>query len=157
MRGLQRLGEWLNSREIRGLIEAIKSQWGGCPELDFLFLKKRDGRIYLVARDISNFESEGLFVSSIGLYFARETHGELRLSIEGSQIVGPHAKRNVLELTEPQFRLWITGQEPEIKEERQGFQIISHSGDFYGCGRLVQGKLLNLVPKERRIMTLGAI
>ena len=33
----------------------------------------------------------------------------------------------------------------------KGYVIIRHEGDYLGCGKYVDGKILNHVPKERRL------
>jgi NOL1/NOP2/fmu family ribosome biogenesis protein len=76
---------------------------------------------------------------------------ELRLSIEGSQIIGKVAKRNVLELDDDLAKKWMSGEDFEIKTELNGFVIIKNRVDFLGCGRVAKGKLFNYVPKERRV------
>ena len=46
---------------------------------------------------------------------------------------------------------WMAGEDIDIDSELSGFIIIKNRTDFLGCGRIVNKKLLNYVPKERRV------
>ena len=93
---------------------------------------------------------EKLRINSLGLYFGQIRNG-LRLSIEASQIVGPAAKKNFVSLTEKQAREWFKGEDIEVKGDFSGFVIVKCNNDFLGTGRFKEGKVLNFVPKSRRL------
>ena len=76
----------------------------------------------------------------------------LRLSIEGSQIMGPYAKKNVLELSKEASRDWLKGRDLAVETDCSGFVIVKSGDDFMGCGKVKDNKLLNFVPKIRRIV-----
>ncbi len=97
-----------------------------------------------------------LLVESLGLYLGTWlVNGELRLSIEGSQLLGPGATRNVLELGEEEFRRWVCGEDLEKETSLRGFVIIKHGADYCGCGKVVVDErrgatiIHNYVPKAR--------
>ena len=50
-----------------------------------------------------------------------------------------------------QAKKWMSGEDFEVENKLHGFIIIKNKDDFLGCGRVVNGKLLNYVPKERRV------
>ena len=87
----------------------------------------------------------------LGLYIGKIESGEIRLSIEGSQLIGPTAKKNVLEITEKQVRNWLRGQNLETNSKQKAFVILKHKKDFLGSGKMKKGKVINSVPKIRRI------
>ena len=62
----------------------------------------------------------------------------------------PEFKKNVLEVTDSEASQWLRGETISIKAE--GYHIIRNHGDILGCGKAVEGKVLNYVPKERRIL-----
>jgi len=143
----------LNTRDVKKIHEQLNKQFGYKKKLDYAFLKSARGRIYLVTRDIAEINFEELNIDTVGFYFATEDDsGELRLTIEGSQLVGPNAKHNVLELSDGLFKLWFAGHDIETKEELKGYVIIKNNNDYYSCGRIVNGTLRNFVPKTRRII-----
>ncbi|MBI4140217.1 hypothetical protein HY485_00100, partial [Candidatus Woesearchaeota archaeon] len=95
-----------------------------------------------------------LRINSIGLYFAEFRNNELRLSIEGSQIIGPKATKNVVELNNDELKQWLRGEDLEKECDENGFVIIKHGNDYLGCGKIKEGKVLNFVPKARRLMNI---
>ena len=85
------------------------------------------------------------------MYFC-ELGKEIRLSIEGSQLVGPKATKNIAEITEQQAKQWLKGEDLEIKDNHySGFIIIKHDNYFLGAGKYKENKILNYVGKSRRI------
>jgi hypothetical protein len=82
----------LSRKEIKNIRKIIKSQWDADIKLDYAFFISDKDRIYLINKEISNFELSSLRINSVGLYFGEYTKGILRLSIEGSQIIGRYAK-----------------------------------------------------------------
>ncbi|MDP6265579.1 MAG: hypothetical protein QGI00_05705, partial [Candidatus Marinimicrobia bacterium] len=89
----------------------------------------------------------------IGMYFCETRNDKIRLSIEGSQIVGPKAMKNIVEINSLQVKQWMKGEDLEIenKGDYNGFVIIKHNNDFLGTGKYKDGKVLNYVGKSRRV------
>jgi len=91
-----------------------------------------------------------LRINSLGLYFGKIEKDGLRLSIEGSQLIGNKSKKNVIKLDDNQVKEWMAGEVLEIKDYK-GFVIIKHKNDFLGCGKAKEDRILNFVPKTRRL------
>lgn len=143
---------FLNRKQTKPLLESLKEQFGFEGELDYAFVQNTIDNIYIVKRDIDVIDTSELRINNIGLYFAEvQKRGDLRLSIEGSQIIGPHCTKNVLELTDAQAQDWMKGYELETTTDMKGFVLIRHGNDFMGTGQVKLGKLLNYVPKARRV------
>lgn len=153
---------------------------------DKSFLLSNKDKIYLLTTTlINNILSvkldKLLNFQNLGVYFARKQDQHLRLSPEGSQIIGPLAKTNILEIDNNQTDLWfrgfdisltktqkdkLTGQGPYIilksarnevsrdTENPKDFHV--NKEDFLGCGKFTDEKILNFLPKERRIKRLEA-
>ena len=142
----------LNSKEIKKILNWLKEHYSIKElKIDKAFLQNTKDKIYLISKKISEFEDKNLRINLIGMYFAKEEKNGIRLSIEGSQIIGPEATKNVVELNENQLSEWLNGQDVELTAEIKGFVIIKHGNDFFGVGNYKEGKILNYVPKERRI------
>ena len=90
-------------------------------------------------------------INSIGMYFCEIDKLGIRLSIEGSQIVGPLASKNIAEISEEQAKQWLKGEDLEVEGNYSGFVIIKHNDDFLGAGKYKDGRILNYVSKSRRI------
>ena len=143
----------LSNREKKLLFKKIELQYGIRDlKLDYLFFKNNEGKIFIVNKEFRDLNTENINVNSIGLYFAR-LDKELRLTIEGSQIIGPLAKKNFLEVSDEQANEWLRGNDLDnIKNNfDETFIILKNKDDFIGCGKYKEGRILNYVARERRI------
>ena len=147
--------KFLNKKQIKEVINTLDKQWGlKEKEFDYAFLMNDKKKIYIISKDITTVDFDALRIDSMGIYFAEYTNNEIRLSIEGSQIIGQIATKNIIEINDGLTKLWIRGYDIEVKDykdQENAFVIVKNNGDFYGCGRLKEGKILNHVPKSRRI------
>lgn len=140
----------LNSKEKKNLSKLIKKQFGCTFKFNYEVFMNTKNKLFILNKDVAKINLDELRINSLGLYFGELSRNELRLSIEGSQIIGPLAKNNVLELDYDQTKKWMKGEDFDINTKLLGFVIIKNKDDFLGCGRIVNNKLLNYVPKERR-------
>jgi len=92
-------------------------------------------------------------VLSVGVYFATLMPDGIRLSVEGSQMVGESAKKNVVEIDGTLAERWIKGENIPIPPDFEGYVIVKDKSrnDFIGCGLAKKGTLINFFPKARRI------
>lgn len=152
----------LTAREARHIVELVNEQYGTNLTLDYYFLiHERDKNIFIVSRSVADIDLESLRVNSLGSYFGELNDDEtvVRLSIEGTQIIGPCATKNVLTLDKETFKRWAKGEQMPLTSELQeatqylsGYLIIKNElGDFMGCARVKNNELLNFTPKNRRI------
>ena len=129
----------------------LEKRFGFKEKLDYVFLMNNKNRIYLINKDFSSVDTSKLKINSLGLYFGETKDGNIRLSIEGSQIIGNNCSDNVLELDEKEARDWLKGIDIDKELENKGYALIKHKDDFLGCGKIVDKKILNFVPKNRRL------
>ncbi len=144
----------LNSKQIKEILFKLKEQFGFNSKLDYAFLKNNEGKIFLVNKDIAKIDLEKLNINNIGLYFGKIENNMIRLSIEGSQIIGKEASKNVLEINDEQTRSWMKGENIKVNSDLNGFIIVKNKDDVLGCGKISKGLLINFMPKERRIKKL---
>ncbi|HLD04982.1 MAG TPA: hypothetical protein VJG90_04665 [Candidatus Nanoarchaeia archaeon] len=152
----------LNTREAKRLHEQLEQQYGYKGKMPYAFLQSNKDKVYIIHKDVDQVELQTLRVDTLGLYFMtlhyphekgkKTSEFQLRLSIEGSQLIGPQATKNVLDLTKEQTKAWFRGEDLEIDPSCTGFQIIRHQSDYLGCGKASSGKLYNYLPKTRRIV-----
>jgi NOL1/NOP2/fmu family ribosome biogenesis protein len=141
--------KFLNSKEIKEILKLIEKQWGAKLNLGCTFLKNNKNRIFIVNKDVQKINLEKLRLNSIGLYFC-DLENQIRLSIEGSQIIGPKATKNVVDIDEQHVKQWLKGEDLEIKGNYNGFVIIKNKNDFLGTGKFKENNILNYVGKSRR-------
>ena len=142
----------LNNKEIKEIYKLIEKHWGAKVKLDYGFLKNNKNRVFVISNDISKIDISKLRLNSVGMYFCEFDSLGIRLSIEGSQIIGPKAEKNIVELDEEETKRWFKGEdiEKECKDCR-GFVILRHGNDFLGTGKYSNKRILNYVSKTRRI------
>ena len=143
----------LNSKEKKSLLKQIQEKFKTSKlDLNYIFLKNNEGKVFLLSNYFKNLDTKNLRINSLGLYFANISK-DVRLTIEGSQLIGNKAK-NILEINDKQLKEWLKGYDIEIDKKLNGFVIIKNNNDFYGCGFYKDKKILNYIPKERRIKNL---
>ena len=141
----------LNSKEVKEIRHILERQYGAGEKLAYSFLLTGNNDIYVANQSIKSLDFKSVRINTIGIYFGELKDDEIRLSIEGSQIIGPLAKKNVFDTDSKIGRMWMYGLDIPCKEEFNEFVIIKSGNDFMGAGRYKEGKILNHVPKGRRI------
>jgi NOL1/NOP2/fmu family ribosome biogenesis protein len=148
--------KFLNNKESKDILKQVEAQWGAKLSLEFTFLKNNKNRIFMVNDEIKNIDLEKLRINSIGLYFC-EIDKDIRLTIEGSQLIGPKATKNILEISDEQVKQWLRGEDLDLDsiQELSGFVILKNGSDFLGTGKFKENKILNYLGKSRRISSLA--
>ena len=141
----------LNSKEKKEIVSKINGQWDASFSTDLGMLRNNEDKIFLMNPSIANIDLTKLRINSMGLYFAEVKDGFVRLSIEGAQMIGSLAKKNVVEISHEEAGRWLMGEDLEKQTDFQKFVIIKSNSDFLGCGCQVKGKILNYVGKNRRV------
>lgn len=140
----------LNRKEIKGILKALKGQFGEFELGDFVFFRNNEDKIFLLSRKFAELDESRVHINNMGLYFCKEEKDGLRLTIEGAQLVG-HEK-NVVSLSRQQAFAWVRGEDIEAGNSGlYGYVIVRHGTDILGCGKFKEGRILNSVPKARRI------
>lgn len=144
----------LRGKEIRQLKKNVKREYGSEAMLDYALFVNNEGRIFAVSKEVGKIDLSKIKINTIGLYFGKYEKGEIRLSIEGSQLVNP--TKNFLNLTSDDAKKWIRGKDIELKEnegieQSRKYVVLESFKDILGCGLLKGNALKNMVPKERRI------
>lgn len=140
----------LTSKEIRGIHSQLEEQFGFTGKLDYGFIQNKEDNLYIITRDVAMIDWQKLHVTAMGNYFGELKKG-LRLSIEGSQLVGPKCTKGIIDLDTNDVMLWLKGNDLPTKHKTPGLVIIRHGKDYLGCGSVKEGMILNFVPKIRRL------
>lgn len=146
----------LNSRERKELLEKLEQRYGFTGTFDYLVFRNTEGKHYLVNREAEEYLDKGLYLERVGVYAFQDQHGEIRFTIEGSQLVGPFASKGIVELTSAQRDQWMLGKDIVLNETGQEglaqiFYLARCGEDWLGCGKAKNGVLQNYVPKERYV------
>ena len=143
----------LLSSKKKKILTQLNNQYG-ITKLPYLLLQFGKEKIRLYSGSLSKEElitlDKKLKVENIGLYFAKQEKEEIRLTLDGLQLLKSQIIKNTLSLNNQQAEDWLKGNDLDIKSDRT-FKILKHNKEFIGCGKSTGEKITNFVPKERRI------
>ncbi|MGM5485536.1 MAG: methyltransferase RsmF C-terminal domain-like protein [Nanobdellota archaeon] len=141
----------LNSREVKKISAHFQERFGFSLDRDKAYLMSKKGKLYMAEKSFSEVLDKKVNIESIGLYIAHVSNGQVRLSIDGSQYFGDMATKNVILLDKESRRSWLRGEELSVSEDMDGPFIMKEGEDYLGTGIAKEGRLINYVPKERRV------
>jgi len=108
--------------------------------------------------------NEEITLEIIGMYLLNtyeDVNSGLRLSFDAIYALKDQITKNILELDEKQAEEFMKGQDialtkedqEKFKDEPKGFKIIKYKKDneLIGTGKLTQDRIINYMPKERRL------
>lgn len=148
--------EFLNSKKCKEVYALIEKQYGAKIPKIYVFALNNKGKIYAVNSEIGYLNRSNYNVDRLGLYLGRYSHEGIRCSIEGSQLIGKYASKSVLVLDESQRLDWVTGKDVDLNEDHEDrLVLVKHKSDFIGGGKVRSNKLLNAVPKSRRLRVVN--
>ena len=128
----------------------VKEQFGA--EINFKLREMGKRRVYAY-KECAHLENQPMEIVHNGVYFGKLEGGEIRLSIEGAQLIGKKVKRNIIEIDQDKAVNWMKGEDLKVESEAQGYVILKWKNYYLGCGKLQNGTIENYVPKDRRITT----
>lgn len=142
---------FLTSKEKKDFFKKITNQWGSVPKTikDNEIFKSKE-KFYLTNRNVEILSSD-IRINNLGLYIAEIKKDEIRLSIEGSQIIGPVANKNIYQIDDIKLKQWFNGEDIPCTKNLSGFIILKHNNDFIGSGKFKDNIIVNFVPKSRRV------
>lgn len=146
----------LNSSEKNEVEKKLNKQFG-IDEISQDIVMHGKNKMFLFSGTLRKKEikllEKAVFIERMGVYFGKEDErtGDIRLSIEGSQIFKSQINKNVFEINDDQTQEWMKGNELRIKTGKRGFLILKNKGDFLGTGKASEEKIGNFIPKSRRL------
>jgi NOL1/NOP2/fmu family ribosome biogenesis protein len=144
----------LNSKEKKQIVKWLHEQFG-VEEINGILIKSGKDRLFFFSGDLTESEIKDIEnavpIERVGVYFARIIDDDVKLSIEGSQILSGQIKKNIFELNKEQLNDWMNGRDLQFKSDKRGFYVIKYQDDFLGCGKFSAEKIGNFIPKARRL------
>ena len=143
----------LTSSEKKKIINQLNEQYG-ITSLPYLLLQfgKEKVRLYsgnLSKEELKRLDTE-LNIEFAGMYFANIQDENIRLTLDGLQLLKNQITKNILEVDNKQKDDWFKGNDLDI-QAMPSFKILKNNNEFIGCGKSTGQKITNFVPKERRI------
>ncbi|MBI4116653.1 hypothetical protein HY449_02830 [Candidatus Pacearchaeota archaeon] len=146
----------LSEKEKNEIIEKLNGQFG-IKNIPGKIITRGRERLFLYSGNLGDGQIKKLeeiaFLERVGSYFAKmeESEEQIRLSIEGAQVLQNQITKNIFEIPEELVEEWMKGNELNIKTELRGFVIIKYKNDFLGTGKASENKISNFIPKNRRL------
>ena len=144
----------LNQKQTDEIAKSLKEQFG-VNEIPGRIMKLGEEKLFLFTGSASDDEIKILEeiapVERLGVYFAKLIRNDVKLSIEGTQVLKGQIKKNILEIDEEQARGWMEGKELYIKTGKRNFLVMKYKDNFLGCGKASEEKIGNFIPKNRRL------
>ena len=145
---------FIKSNQKRDIVRELNEQFG-INEIPYLLIQAGREKMKAFSGSLSKEEimeiSRAIRVEFIGLYLLKKEQ-DYRLSFDATQILSNQLTKNIVDINEEQYNLWIRGYDLDI-ETPTGTVIIRFNDDFFGCGKSSGSKIYNYVPKERRLKT----
>ena len=147
--------EFLSKQERQKLLEELEKKFG-IFGINYLFLKTGKEKIRAFSGSLSREELSALAravnIELIGLYFAKQqgNNNEIRLSHDVISLLCDKINKSIIELTKEEAEKWLKGQDIEKKTEK-GIFVLKYDDDLIGIGKSSGDRIINFVPKERRI------
>ena len=147
----------LKSREIKKLKKTLSKQYSFEFTQGYIFMITKKNKVYILNNDAKVLDINILRIDHAGMYLGELREDGMRLSIDGSQLVGTTAKKQILNVTDEQAKNWLAGENLELEnpEVTDGYVILKNNQDFIGCGKLSRNILYNFVPKARRVKVIS--
>jgi NOL1/NOP2/fmu family ribosome biogenesis protein len=141
----------MERKDRKKFLSLLENVFGFSLKLEYAFFMNDQQKVYVVNKDVDQVLDARIRIDKIGMYIAEWKDRQVRLSIEGSQLVGPAASKNVLEVSAAEVRRWIKGEDLDTSVEGKGFVIIKHGDDYLGSGKIGERKVYNYVSKNRKL------
>jgi len=146
--------KFIKSGEKKRLLKELKERFG-IEKLDSWILvetgkKKIRGFSGNMTREEIKELSEISNLEILGTYLVRKETTVLRLGFDATQILKDKITKGIFELSDSQLESWMNGNNINENVEK-GIYVLRHADDFVGCGISNGEKIINFVPKERRI------
>jgi len=144
------LWEVLDGEELEKLKKRLFDRYG-ITEIPYVILRSGKRKYRAATKEAAKIRKAQL----VGIYVLKETPFGLMLSIEGTQLFGPLARKNVFEIPQGMVKRWMHGEDIEVgsKGELKRGLVIIRSGNLYlGSGLYDGQRIRNLLPKARKVV-----
>jgi len=143
----------LSKKEVKEILEKLSDYYG--IDISFLreiskkfcWLSNKEGKIYITNKSVKKY-IKNFLPHRVGLYIAKKEKNYIRLSIEGSQLLGVKATKNILNLNSD---IVLSTEIVDNQELDRGYYILRSQNDYLGCGFSKNNKLKIMISKNRRI------
>jgi NOL1/NOP2/fmu family ribosome biogenesis protein len=144
----------MNAKDRKELQGAVNDQFGvhALPDKEYVISNKE--KVYMVSPELRATKWESLRIDRVGVYIGKWYADGFRPSVEGANMLGPRASKNIVELGRQGLMGWFKGRDVETIHDETKFVLVKHGEDWLGAAKMQEGTLLNGVSKARKTVTL---
>ncbi len=144
--------EILNSKDKKHFLQLIKDIYGINELVELVYFKEED-KLFIANKSLFDFGFDEYRVKSLGKYIGTFMKDGFRFSIEGSQLFGQLANKNIFNITEEERNLWILGETLVCNNSdfEDQYILVKCGKDFIASGKVKEGKILNYISKNRKL------
>ena len=147
---------FLEDDDRHKLLQELETIYGIPPNVfnryEFVVRGKRQ-KIWVVRSAVREFSVFDLKPVYYGMYFAKKDKTGLRLTMNGAQIFGHVATKNIVDLNRHQYLNYLSGEKiTDLDPEAlQGYVLLRYKNRIFACGKATKEGILNYVPKSRQL------
>ena len=148
----------LSEQEKRKIENQLHAQFG-IKEIPGKIVMRGEERLFFFTGEI---DEDGIRkleqsapIEKVGVYFAKLINEEIKLTIEGTQLLKEQITKGIFQINDSQAEEWMMGRELNLKSGLKGFVVMKNNDDYLGCGKASENKITNFIPKERRLKARG--
>ena len=144
----------LSEQEKRKIENQLHAQFG-IKEIPGKIVMRGEEKLFLFTGEATEEEIRKIEavspVEKVGVYFAKLINEEIKLTIEGTQLLKEQITKGIFQINDSQAEEWMMGRELNLKSGLKGFVVMKNNDDYLGCGKASQEKITNFIPKSRRL------
>lgn len=137
---------------MKKIIKYFKEEFGIDEEVfkGYEFYEYKNS-IYLMTKEAKDFDLEGKVIRK-GIRIARLVRNGIKPTIDGIQIFGRYAKKNIIHLEEEDLKKILLGKDLHLELDiPNGYKILFYKNYPIGVCYFRDKKLKNQIPRSRRI------
>ena len=143
----------LSSSEKKKIINKLNEQFG-ISDIPFRMLQFGKEKIRVFSGNLPSEKimaiEKNLRVENAGLYIVRIVKDGIRLTIDGTHFFKNNITKGILRIEDTQTEIWMKGEDLDINTDKR-YAILKNNNDFLGCGKSTGEKIINTIPRERRV------
>ncbi len=143
---------FIKSSEKKRITEQLAQQFG-IKKIPYLLIESGKEKIRAFSGHLSKEEILQIgnitTIESIGIYFLKK-EDNLRLALDAAHLLKDQITKNIIEINESQLHDWLRGHDLNIQTSPNPV-ILKFNEDIVGYGKSTSQKILNYIPKDRRL------
>ncbi len=141
-----------NSREKKQLRQQLEEEYGitKLPEYVYFSINKKE-RVYIAPESVFQEDQNKLRVNAFGMYIGTIMKDGFRFSLEGAQLFGPLATKNIVDVGQEERNKWFQGEALPCETNEGAYVLVRNEQDYLGSGKVKDKEIINYLAKARKL------